>query len=1013
MQSFLRPMKPLRMIGTLMVLGVLTSPNIKLFTLPALADQPGICAVPGKDGTGILTGIVNSYYPGTGSNVAVGSTSIPVGTINPAGNPTPIATGDLLIIIQMQDADIDSTDTDSYGNGVSSGGNTGIPNTSPATLGASGWTNLNNAGRYEYAVATGPISGSAIPISQGTTYSYRSSAANTVDGKRSYQVVRVPQYTSAAISGTLTTAAQWDGASGGIVAVDVKGALTFNPGSAVDVNGLGFRGGGSNPNGYNGGGSQRQVYRSISLGSLTGRDAPKGEGIAGTPRIISTVPFGSFNIRAATSTTDLGVSGYPNGDEGRGAPGNAGGGGNDHNSGGGGGANGGNGGLGGRAFQGAADGYVGGFGGTAIPPTPTQLFLGGGGGAGDTNDQTRPSGAGGGGGGLVIIRAGTVSGSGTINALGANGINSPLGAKPDAGGGGGAGGTVLITATSGSLSGLTVNVNGGVGGDLNTNNTSETDGPGGGGGGGAVYTTNSVTINANGGKSGIMTNNTTIRNNTSNGATDGTAGVNQLISASNLPTGISGSSPLCSPSISGTVFNDANGSKLQNGAEVGTNGGGLNAVLIDSANKVVAIAVVAADGTYTFSNTSANTTYTVQITTATATVGATAPAVTLPANWVSTGENLNGTIDGTVDSKLSVPVTITNVTGINFGIEQLPTAIAVAVPTQANPGGTATVNIPPGSFNTSTDPDGGTVTSYKITAFPSNVTSITIDGVIYTPTAQPGTIAFPINGVTVLAANLNTIEIDPIDGVVTVQIPFKAIDNAGKESANTATVDVPFSTVIVAPPQLILLKRITMINGTTTAKASNGSTIDLTTIVSQPDNPATVRDESKDSTIDSSNTPTLTPWPAANYPQGSIDAGVIRTGDTIEYTIYFLSSGGKPVTNANLCDWIPENTIFEPNSYGIGQGIQLAIGNIINTLTNVPDSDRGVFFNPNTVLPATYPTGSSSLLTCRTPAGSQGAVVVNLVRNTLLAPNDQLPHATAAGNPGNSYGFIRFVSKVK
>ena len=219
--------------------------------------------------------------------------------------------------------------------------------------------------------------------------------------------------------------------------------------------------------------------------------------------------------------------------------------------------------------------------------------------------------------------------------------------------------------------------------------------------------------------------------------------------------------------------------------------------------------------------------------------------------------------------------------------------------------------------------------------------------------------------------------------------------------------------VVTAPPQLILLKRITKINGTTTAKAANGSTINLTTVVPQPDNPGTPRDESNDSTINSSNAATTTPWPTAVYPQGSIDAGVIKTGDTIEYTIYFLSSGGKPVTNANLCDWVPENTIFEPDSYGIGQGIQLAIGNIINTLTNVPDGDRGVFFNPNTVLPATYPTGSTSLLTCRTPAGSQGAVVVNLVRNTLIAPNDQLPNATAAGNPGNSYGFIRFVSKVK
>jgi uncharacterized repeat protein (TIGR01451 family) len=754
MQSFLRQMKPLRMMGALMVLGGLSSPNLTLFTLPALADQPATCAVPGKDGIGVLTGIVNAYYPGTGSNVSVGSTSIPVGTINPAGNLTPIAKGDLLIIIQMQDADINSTDTDAYGDGVSGGGNTGTPNTAPNPLGASGWTNLNNAGRYEYAVATGPISGGEIPISQGTTYSYRSAAATTVNGNRSYQVVRVPQYTTAEVSGTLTTAAQWNGSSGGIVAIDVKGTLTFNPGSAVDVNGLGFRGGGSNPNGYNGNSSQREVYRSVSLGSLVGRDAPKGEGIAGTPRIISTVPFGSFNIRTATVTNDLGVSGYPNGDEGRGAPGNAGGGGNDHNSGGGGGANGGNGGNGGRAFQGAKDGYVGGFGGTALPPTPTRLFLGGGGGAGDTNNQSRPAGAGGGGGGLVIIRAGTVSGSGTINALGADGIDSPQGSAPDAGGGGGAGGTVLITATSAALSALTINVNGGAGGDLHTNNTAETDGPGSGGGGGVVYTTSSVAINAGGGKSGIMTNNTTGRNNTSNGATAGTVGVDQLISASDLSTGISGASPLCSP---------------------------------------------------------------------------------------------------------------------------------------------------------------------------------------------------------------------------------------------------------VPPPELILLKRITKINGTTTGKALDGSPIDLSAFVAE-DDPNTTRNE-----FDDANNPG---W-IANYPKGAINAGVIKSSDLVEYTIYFLSMGGKPVTNANFCDWVPKNTRFVEDSYGVGRGIQLAIGSTVSTLSNVPDGDRGVFYNPGATVPNTYPPSSTIKLNCMATAGTEGAVVVNLVNNTLPAPNNQLPQATAAGTPGNSYGFVRFTAKVK
>ena len=236
----------------------------------------------------------------------------------------------------------------------------------------------------------------------------------------------------------------------------------------------------------------------------------------------------------------------------------------------------------------------------------------------------------------------------------------------------------------------------------------------------------------------------------------------------------------------------------------------------------------------------------------------------------------------------------------------------------------------------------------------------------------------------------------PVGGLVT---------GPGLQNKKPAIATIDVTAVVANDPNLILLKRITKINNTTTGKNAVGNPIDLTQIAAQPDVVGTPRDESTD--------PTNPNWPSANYPQGATDAGVIKTGDTIEYTIYFLSNGGKPVTNANLCDWVPGNTVFQPNSYGTDQGIQLAIGSTINTLSNVPDGDRGTFFNSGSALPATYPSGSTSLLTCRTPAGSEGAVVVNLVNNALTAPNNQLPNATAAGTPGNSYGFIRFVSKVK
>src|SRR5438876_1016221 len=105
---------------------------------PASVEAAGTCATPGRDGTATLNSVINTYYPGA-LTAAAGATTITLGTATGAG--TPIAVGDLVLVIQMQDAAIDSTNTGAYGNGIA-----GDP--------ASGWTGLNSAGLYEYAAAT-------------------------------------------------------------------------------------------------------------------------------------------------------------------------------------------------------------------------------------------------------------------------------------------------------------------------------------------------------------------------------------------------------------------------------------------------------------------------------------------------------------------------------------------------------------------------------------------------------------------------------------------------------------------------------------------------------------------------------------------------------------------------------------------------------------------------------------------------------------------------------------------
>ncbi|GAA5503143.1 hypothetical protein Dxin01_02892 [Deinococcus xinjiangensis] len=469
-----------------------------LSTLSWSAGQ-SICAAPAKDGdvTG-LSGVVNTYYGSASGavNLSAGSTSIRVGAVK-RGATTDIAAGDLLLIMQMQGADINSTNTTAYGDGTA-GNTTGQGQLS------------TTAGTYEFVVATGSVTAGSIGIrgsgaGGGLLNSYVSRDASATQGKARYQVIRVPQYGNLTLSGTLS-ASPWDGDDGGVVVLDVTGNLNWN-GATIDLSGRGFRGGGGQALG--GVGTQNPVvytntdWRTPSTANINGN---KGEGIAGTPKYL-------YDPAVSTSALTVGSDeGYPNGSRGRGAPANAGGGGTDgdpsgntQNSGGGGGGNGGAGGQGGNSWS--SNLSIGGNGGAATPASLSRLFLGGGGGAGSRNNSSGVQSSGGNGGGIVIVRAGSSSGSGTVNVSGTVGV-APL---EDGGGGGGAGGTAVIMVGTGTLGGLSINANGGNGSAswatqaAGTNNINA-HGPGGGGGGGIIYTNVAgATTSAQNGVSGTTT----------------------------------------------------------------------------------------------------------------------------------------------------------------------------------------------------------------------------------------------------------------------------------------------------------------------------------------------------------------------------------------------------------------------------------------------------------------------------------------------------------------------------
>lgn len=487
-----------------------------LFIINNIGTSESALANPGKDGARTITaaGTIVNEYTTLSSNVSAGATSLTVAASSLNANSRfsgSLSAGDLVLIIQMQGASITTSDNSSYGN----------------------VSNYNNCGRYEFAKVSARPNATTITLANGLRYAYTSS------GK--VQVIRVPRYSDLTIdNGASITCPDWDGSTGGIVAVESANNITIN--GSINVTGKGFRGGAIEQNSYLPGNASKRRSTDASDGG------EKGESIAGLASSLS------------------------NGRYCRNAPANGGGGGNAHNCAGGGGANAGSpaawngngnpdnsnanwttawnlessgfanntstgGGRGGYSYS-ANDGNEltrapghtdwggdnrlngGGLGGRPLDYSSGRIFMGGGGGAGDSNNNTGTPG--GDGGGIVFLLVkNNVSGGGTIYANG-DAVTTQTG--NDGAGGGGGGGAVVIHNHSGATSSISIEAKGGAGGNQNLSWT-EAEGAGGGGGGGYVAISNlpSISINVAGGASGT-TNSPSVSNFTPNGGTMGGPG---------------------------------------------------------------------------------------------------------------------------------------------------------------------------------------------------------------------------------------------------------------------------------------------------------------------------------------------------------------------------------------------------------------------------------------------------------------------------------------------------------
>lgn len=405
-----------------------------------------------------ISGVVNSYHKVIGINYSVSGIKL--------DDVSGIATNDRVMIIQIKGATVNTTINSSSFGSVSS---------------------LNDAGNYELATVCDVRSDSVFLLQQ---------LLRTYSEADKVQLIKIPQYASATVTGPLE-AAVWDSASGkgGVLAIVVSGTLTLN--APVSASAKGFKGGAFYKDG---GGCATNAFQNYA-------HSP----IPGSYSIYTNVQRGAYK---GESVSDLAItlSG------GKGACANGGGGGNNHNNGGGGGSNLASAGKGGDNLSttGCA-GQQAGIGGYALNSNSgDKIFFGGGGGAGHANNTTVSSG-GGYGGGIIFIQAQTLVTNGfSISANGSAGGD----VFGDGASGGGGGGTIVL-----SVSNYTDNVSieaiGGNGGNVDDEWISgRCYGEGGGGSGGVVYfsgTQPAGTVNVAEGAKGAKINSTCASSTGANG----------------------------------------------------------------------------------------------------------------------------------------------------------------------------------------------------------------------------------------------------------------------------------------------------------------------------------------------------------------------------------------------------------------------------------------------------------------------------------------------------------------
>lgn len=378
---------------------------------------------------------------------------------------------------------------------------------------------------------------------------------------------------------------------------------------------------------------------------------------------------------------------------------------------------------------------------------------------------------------------------------------------------------------------------------------------------------------------------------------------------------------------------------------------------------------------------------------------------------INPGETVTWTIDYVNTGSVAVA---------NFQITDiLPTGVTKSGTVTLTVGGTGQAPPTINSGYTGTNNNPGTTD--KLFTAPIILTAGGMIKVAIPVTIDTGIVGTLSNQATATADNLPTVGIKTDNAGVTTDLPttiqnspYSIVVPMGSVSQTiTAAIDPTAITVdaVASNPNLLLVKRITAING----NSSNGN-ISLnsydpetdTSNLSYPYDKNVIQvgltPPNSDKWPNTTGTPPLT----STFLLGARNGGTTQPNDTVEYTIYFLSTGDSEAKNVLFCDRVPANTTFIPNAFNAStpdpsglttadRGIAINLDGSLKSYTNINDGDIARYYPP-----LSEPVNDFPKINCG-GSNTNGAVVVNL---------GNVPNATAAGTAG-SYGFVRFRGQVK